>query len=49
MDSKSKFKPAVRDCFPGGDDMNLLFNGFEGSNEKKKKKKMSRQQKADVL
>ena len=35
MDSKSKFKTAVRDCFLGGDDLNLLFNGFEGSNEKK--------------
>ena len=24
---------AVCDCFPGGENMNLLFNSFEGSNE----------------
>ena len=32
--------PAKRDRFPGGEDMNLFFNGFEGSN----KEKMVRQQ-----
>ena len=36
--------PAVLDHFPGGEDMNLLFNSFEGSNEKK-----GWQQKNDVL
>ena len=32
---------AVRDLFPRGEDMNLPFHGFEGSNEEK----MDRQQK----
>ena len=26
---------AIRDRFPGAEDMNLLFYGFEGSNEEK--------------
>ena len=26
---------AVQDCFPGGENMNLLFNSSEGSNEEK--------------
>ena len=26
---------AVHDRFPGGENMNLLFNSFEGSNEEK--------------
>ena len=33
MDSSQSSSSAVRDRFPGGEDMNLLFNGFEGSNE----------------
>ena len=36
---------AVRDCFPGGEVMNLLSNFFEGSNEKI----MGRQQKEEVV
>ena len=35
----------VRDRFQRGEDMNLLFNGFEGSNEEK----MVRQQEEEVL
>ena len=26
---------AIQYCFPGGEDKNLLFNGFEGSYEEK--------------
>ena len=35
MDSKSSTSLAIWDGFAGGEDMNLLFNGFEGSNEEK--------------
>ena len=35
----------VEDHFLGGEEMNLLFNAFEGSNEEK----MSRQQKVAVI
>ena len=35
----------VRDHFSRGEDMNLLFNGFEGSNEEK----MGRQQQEEFL
>ena len=43
MDSKSS--PTVWNRFPGGKDMNLLFNGFKGSNEEK----MGRKQREEVL
>ena len=36
---------AVGDRFLGGENRNLLFNGFEGSN----KEKMGREQKEQVL
>ena len=36
---------AIRDCLPGGQVMNLLFNFSEGSNEET----MGRQQKEEVL
>ena len=45
MESKSELSPAVQDLFPGGDGMNLLFNGFESSNEEN----MVRQQLEEVL
>ena len=45
MDSKSEFKPSGPDLLLGREDMNLLFNGFESSNEEK----MVRQQEEEVL
>ena len=47
MDSKSEHKSsgAVLDRFPGVEDVNLLCNGFDGSNEEK----MVRQQELEVL
>ena len=45
MDTKSEFKSSSWRLFPRGKDMNLLFNGFVGSNEEK----MGRQQKEEVL
>ena len=35
----------IRDLFPGGEGMNLLFNGFESFNEEN----MVRQQEEEVL
>ena len=34
MYNKSDFHSTVRDYFPGGENINLLFNSFQGSNEK---------------
>ena len=45
MYSKSEFNSSSLGSFPKRGDMNLLFNGFEGSNEEK----MVRQQEEEVL
>ena len=45
MDSKLEFNSCGLGLFLEWEDMNLLFNGFDGSNQEK----MVRQQEEDVL